>query len=290
MEHYENHRASISLRKMSTYLLTWNPKRTPFDEFPKRVRQLASGKSVVFRWSCGNRKNIPKNARVFMLRQRADKPGIVGSGRVPKGSYEADHWDQEKQGKKAWYVKVKWDSLLLPEEGLPRTELLKGILPKTCVNSQASGVIVKPENLEKLERRWAAHCRTFSNAPAPPANDVPDGVPAKTKQIVYRFIRDTKTSLDIKLLYGFRCQVCGVRLKLSPGNFYAESHHLQPLGGDHKGPDVQDNILCLCPNHHALFDYFAIPLDPSKLRLRKHELRQSFVDYHNAHFRSLSSS
>ncbi len=97
-----------------------------------------------------------------MLRQRADKPGIVGSGRVTKGSYKADHWDEEKQGKKAWYVNVKWDSLLLPEECLSRSELLKGIVPKTLLDTQASGVIFKlDEDAERLEKRWAAdYCIT----------------------------------------------------------------------------------------------------------------------------------
>jgi hypothetical protein len=122
----------------------------------------------------------------------------------------------------------------------------------------------------------------LADAPTPSANDVdvPDELPAKIKQTVSRIIRDTKISRQIKKLYEFRCQVCRERLGIP---FYAEAHHLQPLGD--KGPDVQDNILCLCPNHHTLFDYFAIPLDPAKLHLNKHNLRQSFVDYHNAHFR-----
>ena len=119
-------------------------------------------------------------------------------------------------------------------------------------------------------------------APAPVANDVPDGLPEKIKQTVYRFVRDTKASRELKRLYEFRCQVCGVRLELEPGAFYAEAHHIQPLGGEHNGLDVRENLLCLCPNHHALFDYFATPLDPAKLRLNKHALAQSFVDYHNA--------
>lgn len=47
-------------------------------------------------------------------------------------------------------------------------------------------------------------------APAPVANDVPDGLPDKIKQTVLRFVRDTKTAREIKRLYEFRCQVCGV--------------------------------------------------------------------------------
>jgi hypothetical protein len=149
---------------------------------------------------------------------------------------------------------------------------------------------LEPASARLLDKLLPSDMPTFANAPVPSANDLPDGIPGKTKQIVYRIIRDTKKSRQIKEEYQFQCQVCGKRLEITPGVFYAESHHIQPLGGEHKGPDVRDNILCLCPNHHALFDYFAIPLDPGKLRLNKHELRQSFVEYHNAHFRSLTSS
>ena len=120
-------------------------------------------------------------------------------------------------------------------------------------------------------------------APAPVASDVQDAPPERVKQTVHRIIRDTKTGRAVKRLYEFCCQVCGERLEIEPGVFYAEGHHIQPLGGKHKGHDVKGNILCLCPNHHALFDYFAITLDPSKLRWNKHALGQSFVDYHNAH-------
>jgi hypothetical protein len=125
----------------------------------------------------------------------------------------------------------------------------------------------------------------FGNIPAsaaPTANDAPDGLPDRVKQTIHRFIRDTKTSRELKSLYQFRCQVCGVRLEIEPGVFYAEGHHIQPLGGEHKGRDVAENILCLCPNHHALFDYFAIPLKLNKLQLCKHAIGQSFVDWHNA--------
>jgi hypothetical protein len=118
--------------------------------------------------------------------------------------------------------------------------------------------------------------------PAPPANDVPDGLPKKVRQTIHRFVRDTKTSREIKRLYEFRCQVCGVRLEIEPGVFYAEGHHIQPPGRQHNGQDVSSNILCLCPNHHALFDYFATPLEPAKLLLNKHDLGQFFVNYHNS--------
>ncbi len=120
-------------------------------------------------------------------------------------------------------------------------------------------------------------------APAPIANDADDnGMPARVKQTVHRIVRDTAISREIKRLYEFRCQVCGLRLEIEPGVFYAEAHHLQPLGGEHQGRDDRGNLLCLCPNHHALFDYFAMRLDLASLKLNKHPLGQSFIDYHNA--------
>ena len=64
---------------------------------------------------------------------------------------------------------------------------------------------------------------------------------------------------------------------------YAEAHHLQPLGGDHHGPDVIENIICVCPNHHALLDYFAISLSDIKIeRHPEHSVGGVYLTYHNA--------
>jgi 5-methylcytosine-specific restriction enzyme A len=141
--------------------------------------------------------------------------------------------------------------------------------------------VLTEKKLKRVGRSWYAKDVTEVDVPASPDNDTPDEFPERKDSVLRLLIRDTKISLQIKRLYEYRCQICRKRLKIRPCVFYAEAHHLQPLGGEHKGPDVKDNILCLCPNHHVLFDNFAISLDPAKLRLRKHDLRQSFVDYHN---------
>ena len=71
---------------------------------------------------------------------------------------------------------------------------------------------------------------------------------------VTRVVRDTAQARRIKYLHDHKCQVCGARLVGSAGP-YAEAAHIRPLGKSHNGPDTADNILCLCPNHHVLFDY-----------------------------------
>ena len=118
--------------------------------------------------------------------------------------------------------------------------------------------------------------------PTPTANDTeltnpPAGVWIQT----YRVVRDTLAALELKRLYEFRCQLCDTRLEREAGVGYAEAHHLQPLGGEHKGPDVKGNLLCVCPNCHVLLDYNVVRIDVKQLRHRKHEIGEQFVRYHN---------
>jgi len=70
---------------------------------------------------------------------------------------------------------------------------------------------------------------------------------------ILRIIRDSKIATSVKELYGFECQVCGLVIKTLNGE-YAEGAHIRPLGKPHNGHDSTDNILCLCPNHHVMFD------------------------------------
>jgi hypothetical protein len=60
------------------------------------------------------------------------------------------------------------------------------------------------------------------------------------------------------------------------------SHHVQPLGSPHNGPDVMGNLVCVCPNHHAQLDFGAIRIDGKKLRtVDCHVVAAEFITYHN---------
>ncbi len=96
----------------------------------------------------------------------------------------------------------------------------------------------------------------------------------------------------VKRLHDYRCQVCGEQLD-TPGGLYAEAAHIRPLGRPHDGPDVPENILCLCPNHHVLFDQFGIAIRddleliglPGKLRTHsRHRIDEAHVRYHRRLF------
>ena len=44
--------------------------------------------------------------------------------------------------------------------------------------------------------------------------------------------------------------------------------HIKDLGRPHNGPDTEENVLCLCPNHHALFDRYGFYIDPDTLEIK----------------------
>jgi putative restriction endonuclease len=93
---------------------------------------------------------------------------------------------------------------------------------------------------------------------APGAQDAPSEAPRRPTTVL-RIVRDTRQARRIKELYDYRCQMCGIRLEGLAGP-YAEAAHIRPLGAPHRGPDTTDNILCLCPNHHVLFDHGGVAI------------------------------
>lgn len=114
----------------------------------------------------------------------------------------------------------------------------------------------------------------------PIATDIKDpSQPERVKQETYRILRDTALAREVKESNKHQCQICGKVLKLKNEIPYAEAHHIKPLGAPHDGPDVRENILCVCPNDHVLLDYGVITLDGEQLKC----IGKEYIDYHNEH-------
>ncbi|WP_236591731.1 HNH endonuclease [Streptomyces sp. NHF165] len=85
--------------------------------------------------------------------------------------------------------------------------------------------------------------------------------PAERKEsTAFRPVRDVALVRRVKELYRNTCQVCGTRL-LFKRRPYSQAAHIRGLGTPHDGPDELPNLLCLCPNHHVLFDGLEIYID-----------------------------
>ena len=121
-----------------------------------------------------------------------------------------------------------------------------------------------------------------------------DGTPAdRTTTIVERLLRNSALAQRLKKMYDWTCQMCGTRIE-SPIGPYAEAAHIKPLGRPDDGPDVEANILCLCPNHHKLLDSGGVVVDREwkvihvidgretgvLTRNSRHRLTQEYLEWH----------
>ncbi|MFJ4706447.1 YDG/SRA domain-containing protein [Streptomyces anulatus] len=115
---------------------------------------------------------------------------------------------------------------------------------------------------------------------------------------VERIVRKSAVTLRVKRLHGYICQICRTPLRInSSGKNYAEGAHIHALGGPQGGPDVDGNVLCLCPNCHVKLDRgvlyitddfravdrFAAESGPSVVPLRMvsgHRVQERFIRAH----------
>jgi hypothetical protein len=119
--------------------------------------------------------------------------------------------------------------------------------------------------------------------------------PRKATFTIQRVIRDSAVGRSLKQLYQYQCQVCGMTIELPNNRYYAEIHHLRPVGKPHNGKDGTPNTIVVCPHHHAMFDLGAIAIDPNTQTVKhwnpdgtendsslilKHRLDKASLNYH----------
>ena len=130
--------------------------------------------------------------------------------------------------------------------------------------------------------------------PLPASNQEPDRVKSYTTRIV----RDTLAAEAVKDAHQHVCQTCSTRIE-RPGGAYAQGAYIRPLGRPHNGPDTADNILCLCPNCHVLFDGWAFAIEDDGtligalsgclIEVETHTVNRQYLGYHRRLYREANS-
>ncbi|MCD9903857.1 HNH endonuclease [Streptomyces sp. MT29] len=164
---------------------------------------------------------------------------------------------------------VIWQFRLEAYEGTPTPDTVQQALP-IAGSTSAGGSKMQP----------------------PAGNDTPERVTTS----VQRIVRSSAVKRQVKEWHDHACQVCGLTVEL-PGGKYSEGAHIQALGSPHNGPDTTDNVLCLCPTCHVLFDGGAIVLTDDLVIVRdgkageklrtspKHGINPSCVALHRERWR-----
>lgn len=112
----------------------------------------------------------------------------------------------------------------------------------------------------------------------------------RTEITTTRIIRDTALARRVKRLHDWECQLCGETVRLGEGDRYAEAHHIRPLGSPHDGPDVEENIVCVCPTCHVHLDYGTRLLQQENLaNAEGHSVAEKYLNYHNTHIASATT-
>ena len=118
---------------------------------------------------------------------------------------------------------------------------------------------------------------------------------APRSEVTYEKIkRIRENTKKIKMMYDYKCQVCETKLDVPSGDPISIGAHIKGVGRPSNGPDVVENMLCFCPNHHAQFDRYSFYIDPVTYEIKglnlyenkklltheKHFIDKQFLKYH----------
>ena len=244
---------------MATYLLTWNPRKWPWQTFEDDYRNVREVGYLDSGWSCGVTRRIKEGDRVFLLRQGSEPKGILAAGVATSTPYEGAHFTDKK--KTAWYIDTRFDVLLRPEtEILSRLALRGGKLGGVHWDPQASGMSIPPDAAADLEDVWTAHLESLGLKTYRGADEVAaeekfwEG--AMRRVTVNAYERDPRARAACLAHYGSSCTVCGFDFAevFGEGTRGIHVHHLRPLAEIREGyiVDPVADLRPVCPNCHAV--------------------------------------
>lgn len=113
------------------------------------------------------------------------------------------------------------------------------------------------------------------------------GKSKRSKSEVWRYVRNTGKVKELKNLYHNKCQICSDTFQYDTvrGNseFYSEVHHYDPL--KNQADDDFGNMIVVCPNHHAKFDYSFIRIhsDGRSIINQQGKLTGEEISFHKYH-------
>ncbi|MGH9684437.1 MAG: HNH endonuclease [Candidatus Acidiferrales bacterium] len=144
---------------MSTYLLTWNPAKWTFADWPQALANMAEQGFYIRQWSCVN-SHAASGDKILLKKTGRGLTGIMACGTVLSAPYKNRHWNGKDNGKQ--FVQVRFDRLTNYTKGeifpvKDREDF--GFIP------QASGCLLNEDKAANLMERFHAYAAAPVIAP-----------------------------------------------------------------------------------------------------------------------------
>lgn len=245
---------------MNTYLFVWNPKQWSWDNFEPYVEQFRETGYLTLNWRCQT-KQTRRGDRAFLVKVGTNPKGIFASGYI--SSLESFKTKESTDNHFVNRVAINFDVLLDPlGDMLLPIELLQQGFPAQKWNPQGSGISIKRQIVEELEKMW------FDLLIDQGTNEIPFSIDNDNEAIAFsegaaRIIKSTRYERNPHARkmciqhYGFSCTVCDLNFEKTYGVIgrdFIHVHHITPISEYGKGRKVNpiDDLRPVCPNCHAM--------------------------------------
>jgi 5-methylcytosine-specific restriction endonuclease McrA len=244
------------------FLFTWKPDKWPYEKLRVLIDAFTKGEFVVEPWRCQAHRQISLGKRAYLFKQGALPRGIFGIAEVVGPPEEHD---DAEPGEGRYMVPLRFEILFDPTKRLLMTEeeLLRLPAPRHRWRTQASGIRLEPEVARAIDAKAAkqglGRFKDYENG---------DGIasPQKRERLIEVYDRNQTLAKELKHLYGGECQICGSAPFNGAFGDVSEAHHIQWLSRG--GQNTLDNVILLCPNHHAAMHSADPEFDRDKLEFR----------------------
>lgn len=246
---------------MAAWLLTWNPDRYEWDNYDEECEEVSKAQPIEFEWSCISKK-AQAGDEFYLMKLGKPPRGIIAHGIITKGSFESEHWDDNKADQNTNYVSGECDTLLnYKTQEILNASVLDERCPQQWWHPQASGIRIRDEVLSTLTELWTEVTRDYDYPGNPEESVYYDnetiGITEGAKKLVYttRYERDPKVRREFLKGRHLKCEVCGfdfeeVYGKLGAG--YIEVHHKKPVSEGEHITDLKTDLVMLCSNCHRM--------------------------------------
>ncbi|MCL2130796.1 MAG: HNH endonuclease [Treponema sp.] len=240
---------------MKTYLLTWNPNISPWDNIDNEIIELQEKDYTDNRWDCNNSNVKPGDLYFIIAVGGSKRKGIFCFGIVEdfllkqESLINKDRITNRIIGKN--YI------LLNPEKDeIIDLNYLNNHFPNQKWTPQNCGIIIKDEYANILLNNWEEHIGKYKLYKNKINNRIYlDGNPQQKLYTYYE--RDSKARDKCLQIKGYTCAVCEKKMVDIYGDIgkeYIHVHHIKFLSSIKKEHKIipENDLEPVCPNCHSM--------------------------------------